>query len=93
MPEFISGASKHNLLCSLEHEFSFRQIVFDPPASFFGFGITPSGIHSVVGGKVTAVYLPIKQYVICNRTSYDDKGRHRLRMMAIIRENPFLFAV
>ncbi|MFK1852642.1 hypothetical protein ACIXNJ_23220 [Bacteroides fragilis] len=21
--------------------------------------------------------------------SYDDKGRHRLRMMAIIRENPF----
>lgn len=25
--------------------------------------------------------------------SYDDKCRHRLRMMAIIRENPFLFAV
>lgn len=56
-------------------------------------GIAPSGIRSVVGGKVTAVYLPIKQYVICNKMSYDDKGRHRLRMMAIIRENPFLFAV
>ena len=25
--------------------------------------------------------------------SYGDKGRHRLRMMVIIRENPLLFAV
>ena len=89
----ISGCPKHNLLCSLEHEFAWSQIEFWPSASFFGFGITPSGIHSVVGGKVTAVYLPIKQHVICNKMSYDDKGRHRLRMMAIIRENPFLFAV
>ena len=56
-------------------------------------GIAPSGIHSVVGSKVTAVYLSIKQYVMCNKMPYDDKGRHRLRMMVIIRENPLLFAV
>ncbi|WP_337626118.1 hypothetical protein, partial [Phocaeicola sp.] len=62
-------------------------------ASFFGFGIAPSGIHSVVGGKVTAVHLSVKQRIICNKMSYGDKGRHRLRMMVIIRENPPLFAV
>lgn len=30
---------------------------------------------------------------MCNKMSYGDKGRHRLRMMVIILENPFLFAV
>ena len=56
-------------------------------------GIAPSGIRSVVGGKVTAVYLSVKQYIICNKMSFNDKGRHRPRMMVVIRENPLLFAV
>lgn len=30
---------------------------------------------------------------MCNKMSYGDTGRHRLRMMVIIRENPLLFAV
>ncbi|WP_417189211.1 hypothetical protein, partial [Bacteroides sp.] len=59
-PEFISGASKHNLLCSLEHEFSFRQIVFDPPASFFGFGKAPQRCPFRFRCKVTAVYTTVK---------------------------------
>ena len=42
-------------------------------------GIAPSGIRSVVGGKVTAVYLSVKQYIICNKMSFDDTGRHLAR--------------
>lgn len=80
-------------LCSLEHEFAFIKLSFDLQPHSSASGIAPSGIHSVVGGKVTAVYLSVKQYVICNKMSYGDKGRHRLRMMVIIRENPLLFAV
>ena len=89
----ISGCPKHNLLCSLEHEFAFIKLSFDLQPHSSASGIAPSGIHSVVGGKVTAVYLSVKQWIICNKMSYGDKGRHRLRMMVIIRENPLLFAV
>ena len=56
-------------------------------------GILRGGFHFVVGGKVTAVYPSVKQYVMCNKMSYGDKGRHRLWMMVIIRENLLLFAV
>src|SRR5699024_1226443 len=63
----ISGCPKHNLLCSLEHEFAFIKLSFDLQPHSSASGIAPSGIHSVVGGKVTAVYLSVKQYIICNK--------------------------
>jgi len=31
VPKNISGASKHNLLCSLEHEFSFVKLAIAVP--------------------------------------------------------------
>jgi hypothetical protein len=93
VPEFILGASKHNLLCSLEHEFAFIKLSFDLQPHSSASGILRGGFHFVVGGKVTAVYLSVKQYVVCNKMSYGDKGRHRLWMMVIIRENLLLFAV
>ena len=79
MPEFISGASKHNLLLPLGNEFSFVKLNFDLQPHSSALGIAPSGIHSVVGGKVTAVYLSVKQYVVCNKMSFDDMGRHLTR--------------
>ena len=69
------------------------KLSFDLQPHSSALGIAPSGIHSVVGGKVTSVYSSVKQWIICNKMSYGDKGRHRLRMMVIILENPFLFAV
>lgn len=48
------------MLCSLEHEFAFRQIVFDPPASFFGFGKAPQRYPVRCWCKVTAVYTAVK---------------------------------
>ena len=81
------------MLCSLEHEFAFIKLSFDLQPHSSASGILRGGFHFVVGGKVTAVYLSVKQYVVCNKMSYGDKGRHRLWMMVIIRENLLLFAV
>jgi hypothetical protein len=92
VPEFISGASKHNLLCSLEHEFAFVKLSFDRRPHSSAPGLPRSSIHFRFRRKVIAVYLSVKQSIICNMMSYGDKGRHRPRMMAVIRKNPFLFA-
>jgi len=48
----ISGCPKHNLLCSLEHEFSFVKLSFDLQPHSSASENLRSGIRSVVGAKL-----------------------------------------
>jgi len=52
VPEFISGASKHNLLLPLGNEFSFVKLNFDLQPHSSASGNLRSGIRSVVGAKL-----------------------------------------
>ena len=56
----ISGGPKHNLLCSLEHEFAFRQII--GAGETFGFrGVHPMPLQTMTG---PVAKLPVRICVI-----------------------------
>ena len=58
--KFISCAEKHNLLCSLEHEFAFRQII--GAGETFGFrGVYPMSLQTMTG---PVAKLPVRICVI-----------------------------
>lgn len=64
LPESFRAAQNTTCYVRLNMNLPEVKLSFDLQPHSSASGIAPSGIHSVVGGKVTAVYLSIKQYVI-----------------------------
>ena len=79
MPESFRAAQNTTCYVRLNMNLPEVKLSFDLQPHSSASGIAPSGIHSVVGSKVTAVYLSVKQYIICNKMSFDDTGRHLAR--------------
>ncbi|MDR4056490.1 hypothetical protein, partial [Phocaeicola sp.] len=79
MPESFRAAQNTTCYVRLNMNLPEVKLSFDLQPHSSALGIAPSGIHSVVGGKVTSVYSSVKQWIICNKMSFDDTSRHLTR--------------